>query len=211
VPRHPTVPHDHPRRRRASAIGATLLLVVLVLLTGCDPEVPPPNQGPPGPAGPAGPAGPVGPKGSTGAAGAVGPAGPASPATVVGFYGPIPTIATNSAAYVWAGVPVEVVTTATMRRITVTATAPLGLASGAPAGLADVGACYQAASGGPITNLLGGNFAQHAFTSVRTPYSVAASAVFGPNTYNVGMCVRNNGASAISNNNYVNGWAMVTA
>ena len=71
-------------------------------------------------------------------------------------------------------------------------------------------ACYQPASGGSITNLYGGNLAQHVFTSSARPTG-GGSAVLAPGTYNVGMCVRNNGASIISNNNFVNGWAMVTA
>jgi hypothetical protein len=55
-----------------------------------------------------------------------------------------------------------------------------------------------------------GNFSQHTFTSTRASYAVAATAVFAPGTYLVGMCVRNNGSTTINNNNYVNGWVMVT-
>jgi hypothetical protein len=43
------------------------------------------------------------------------------------------------------------------------------------------------------------------------PTPASASKVLPPGTFNVGMCVRNNGSSTINNNNYVNGWVMVTS
>lgn len=55
------------------------------------------------------------------------------------------------------------------------------------------------------------NFSQHYFTTARATYAVAATTVLPPGTFAVGMCVRNNGSSTISNNNYINGWVMVTS
>ena len=56
----------------------------------------------------------------------------------------------------------------------------------------------------------GSSFSQHSFSTTRETYAAAASKVLPPGTFNVGMCVRNNGSSTI-NNNYVNGWVMVTS
>jgi hypothetical protein len=67
------------------------------------------------------------------------------------------------------------------------------------------------ATGGTLMNFYGSGFGTYFFTTARDTYSAEATKVLQPGTYNVGMCVRNNGSSTINNNNYVNGWVMVTA
>jgi hypothetical protein len=41
--------------------------------------------------------------------------------------------------------------------------------------------------------------------------AVAATKVLAVGSYLVGMCVRNNGSAVINNNNYLNGWVMLTS
>ncbi len=164
-------------------------------------------QGLPGSGGPPGEAGPPGVQGEPGTPGEPGTDGITQ---IEGISGPVATILGNSGAYVFAGPSVLVHTTANADRVTASAAAPMGLSSGTPQ-LADVGVCYQPAGGGPLTNLYGGNFSQHQFTTVRATYAAAATKVLTPGTYSVGMCVRNNGINNIGNNNYANGWVMVTS
>jgi hypothetical protein len=173
-----------------------------------------------GPKGLTGPAGPPGPAGSAGPAGSVGPAGPPGPTGDPGvpgqpgiiqtqlLVGPVASIIGNSDHYVFAGAPAQVTTTVANSRVTATATAPLGLNTGTPQ-YADVGICYQTA-GGIIINFVEGQFSQQHFTTLRASYSAAATKVLAPGTYSVGMCVRNSGSSTINNNNYVNGWVLLT-
>lgn len=128
------------------------------------------------------------------------------------FNGPVPPIAENSGFYVFSGPSAQVTTSASHRRLTGSASAPLGLATGSPPQYADVGLCYQPAAGGAITNFVGNNFSVHHFTTTRVSYAASATVVLGADqTWNVGMCVRNNGGSKISNNNYVTGWIQVTS
>ncbi len=94
--------------------------------------------------------------------------------------------------------------------VTGSAGAPLGLVAGSTPQLADVGMCYQPSGGGTITNMYGSNFSQQYFTSARATYATSATKALPAGTYNVGMCVRNNGSSTISNNNFLNRWILVT-
>lgn len=148
-----------------------------------------------------------GPAGADGEAGAPGSDGVDDVATLVG---PVASILGNSSSYVFAGPAAQVTTTASHPRVTGTATAPMGLLSGSPQH-SDVGVCYQPSSGGVLTNFVGTNFSTSYFTTQRATYAAAATKVLPAGTFNVGMCVRNNGGSAINNNNYVNGWVMVTS
>lgn len=154
--------------------------------------------------------GSVGPQGETGPPGAPGEDGTDGVNTIVALVGPVQSIVGNSGNYVFAGPPAQVTITSTARRVTGSASAPLGLNTGSTQS-ADVGLCYQPSGGGSVTNFYGGNFAQNSFTTTRTTYAVAATMILSPGVFNVGMCVRNNGSSTINNNNYINGWVMVTS
>jgi len=167
--------------------------------------------GPQGPAGPAGPQGVPGPQGPQGIPGPVGPAGPAGATGIVvtrnwaGFAGnPVG----NSAAYVFIGPTQTVTTTSTTQRLTGTAEAPLAIAAGTQN--VEIGLCYQVGAGALI-NFVGGGYSIHTMDTVRRSYSAVGSITGLPvGTYTVGMCVKNVGASTMSNTDYVNGWLLLT-
>lgn len=125
------------------------------------------------------------------------------------FNGTLPlSIAGSASAYVFAG-PTASVTLAANQRMTAAATAALGKTS-ADVQLAQVGVCYQS-SGGAITNFVGTNYILVQFSATRQTYSATASVTgLAAGTYTVGYCVQNSGTTAINNNDYVNGWVMVT-
>jgi hypothetical protein len=167
-------------------------------------------RAPAGTTGPAGARGEKGEKGEKGEQGTPGGSGPTSIAETVAFYGPVQSIAPNSQTWVFAGAPVMVSTTTAHPRVTSTASAALGYAVGSSDDFADLGLCYRLSSGGIVLNFYGGNFTQHGFTGARQPYTATGSIVLSPNSYLVGLCVRNSSNKPINNNNYVNGWAQVT-
>lgn len=166
--------------------------------------------GPTGSAGPTGPAGPEGPAGPTGPAGPAGPPGSAALLSTLPLHGPVGPIEPNNGYYVFAGPSTSVTTTSAAPRVTGVASAPMGLLDGSPPQYADVGMCYRTA-GGHLTNFYGSDFSVQYFTTERRTYATAATIVLAPGTYDVGMCVRNNGSSRIQNNNYVAGFLQVTA
>jgi hypothetical protein len=160
-----------------------------------------------------GESGPRGARGEPGEKGEPGPpagAGATSIAETVGFYGPVQSIAPNSQTWVFAGAPVMVSTTEAHSRVTSTASAALGYAAGSSGDFADLGMCYRLTSGGTVLNFYGGNFTQHGFAGARQPYTATGTIVLTPNSYLVGLCVRNTSSKPLNNNNYVNGWAQVT-
>ncbi len=172
-----------------------------------------------GPAGPAGATGAPGArgeqgekgeKGEKGELGQPGGSGPTSIAETVGFYGPVQSIAPNSQSWVFAGPPVMVSTTAAHPRITTTASAALGFATGSSPDFADLGMCYRLSSGGIVLNFYGGSFTQHGFAGARQPYTATGTIALTPGSYLVGLCVRNRSSKPINNNNFVNGYAQVT-
>ncbi len=176
--------------------------------------------GPVGPAGAIGPTGAIGPVGPAGAVGATGAIGPVGPAGAVGATGLVATaalagsagvsIAGNSTVYVFVGPTAQVTTTAT-QRLTGAAEAPLGLATGSAATTGFVGLCYQStAAGSVINNFVGGNYSVHRFVGGREAYPAVGTVVPGAGTYNVGYCVRNLGVTAITDNDWVNGYVQVT-
>ncbi|WP_437666716.1 collagen-like triple helix repeat-containing protein [Sorangium sp. So ce1182] len=192
------------------------------------PEGPTGPAGPPGPEGPmglpgaAGPPGEAGPEGPEGPAGPPGPEGPAGPEGPVGPSGVLATIALagnvggnftgNSAIYNFVGPPGSVTITGRGQRVTGSASVALGLAASAPPQISMVGLCYQQVGGtGEIVNFFGPGFAHHPFSATRATYSVSATTVLGEGNWNVGMCLRNDGASPIQGTGaIVNGWFIVT-
>lgn len=164
--------------------------------------------GPVGPAGATGATGAVGPQGPAGAAGPAGASGIVATATLSGFAGN--SIAGNATAYVFVGPTVQVTTTAT-QRLTGAAEAPLGLAAGSAATTGNVGLCYRSSvAGSTITNFVGGSYSIHRFVAGREAYPAAGTVVPGAGTYTVGFCVLNVGATAITDNDFVNGYVQVT-
>jgi hypothetical protein len=117
------------------------------------------------------------------------------------------SIAPNSAVYVFAG-PTTSITLTVPSILTGSAIAPLGTTTGI-ATIVRVGLCYQQGAG-PITNFAGGNYSILEVDTTRTTASASASVLLGPGTYTVGFGIQNGGTVAINDNDYVNGWIMVT-
>ena len=91
--------------------------------------------------------------------------------------------------------------------MTGTLVALMGLAVGNPNQSIDYGICYQQPPGALNT------FQTYLTTTVtavaRTPYTATSTAAPGAGTYTVGYCVRN-GGNAITSNDWLNGYIMIT-
>ena len=70
---------------------------------------------------------------------------------------------------------------------------------------------YQPSAGGTITNFVGIGYSNLQVETLRsgTPASASISTL-AAGTYKVGFCVNQSGSVAINNNDYVNGWVIVT-
>jgi hypothetical protein len=103
------------------------------------------------------------------------------------------------------------VTLAAGQRLTGAAMLPIGVASGGTATTVDIDLCYQLASGTTIVNFGGGHWTDATLLpGAITAQSVAGTVVPGTaGAYYVGACVRN-ATAALNNNDWVNGWVMVT-
>ena len=150
----------------------------------------------------------VGPQGPQG------PEGPQGPTGVVATYtfgGRIDTIGFDSRQWFFAGPTVSVTTTGS-QRITGAAQAPLGTMT---AGLAvfRYDLCYRAAGTTNIPiNFTGANYSRGEISDTAgvLSFSAAASVVPGAGTWEVGYCVWNTGTRDLDNNDYVNGWVIIT-
>ena len=126
---------------------------------------------------------------------------------IQGFAGsPIPP---NSSVYVFVGPTAQITITNSTQRLVGSATVALGLAAGATKTTAVVGMCYQSTAGGLVTNFVGGAFSIVEISTNRSGVPACGTVVPGPGTYNVGVGVKNTGATALTNNDYVNGYVMV--
>jgi len=185
-------------------------------------------QGPAGAAGPTGskgaagsnglvgPTGHGGPTGRTGATGRVGPTGHLGPTGHIGSTGPTGVVGTgtlnggiapaiaNSNIYVFVG-PTLNVTTTSAQRLVGSAVALLGSSGGTNIWY---GLCYKPSNSSTLQNWAGVDYLETA-VGARHPYPVSASAAPGAGTWTVGFCVKNNGASNLDDNNWVNGWVQV--
>ena len=118
-------------------------------------------------------------------------AGPFSSMTVYAFLGPQATV-----------------NFATGQQMTAAASIPIALSSGGPTPVR-LGLCYQQGTG-TITNFVGGAYSIVVLTTDRTSQSASASVSgLAAGTYKVGACILNSSTTAVSNNDYVNGWVMV--
>jgi len=152
-------------------------------------------------------------QGDIGPAGPAGPAGPSGISSIVGFSGPINTVAANGQNYVFIGQTASVTITSNTQRLTGSASGVLGFAIGTAASLVRVGLCYQplSAAGTPISNFVGSNYINALIPATKTMVSAAGSVTgLSPATYTVGMCVLNANAFGLTQNDYSNGWVMVT-
>lgn len=186
------------------------------------PAGPPGLPGPPGADGPMGPAGlpgergPEGPQGPLGLEGPPGPVGPSGVLLTIAIAGNVaPDFDGGSSAYVFVG-PTGSVTITGSQRVTGSASAMLGLRSSSAPFAAPVGLCYQRSGGtGEIVNFLGSSFAFHYFTPTPTTYSVTGTTVLPEGSWNIGMCLRNEGTEILGSRattagSMMNGWFIVT-
>lgn len=174
--------------------------------------------GPQGPQGPQGEMGPQGPQGFDGLQGAPGPQGPQGATgpqgaqgivtvnTINGYAGA--NIAANSLVYVFVG-PTTTVTVNGTQKIVACAEAPLAIGTGGPISI-EAGMCYQSSGGGTITNFVGGNYSIVEVDTNRSTISASAAITLPAGTYVIGFGVKNYSTTAITDNDYVNGWVMVT-
>lgn len=129
--------------------------------------------------------------------------------TIAAFAGDINAITGNATDYVFAG-PTAQVTIAAGQRLTGSASAPLGRLVAESADVR-IGLCYQSTvPASTIINFVGGNYMAVPVSTVRQIFSAAASAAPGAGTFNVGFCVLNGSPTSIDNNDFVNGWIMIT-
>lgn len=115
--------------------------------------------------------------------------------------------APNDGHYVFAG-PCATVTTTATQRFTGAASLVLGTAPSTTTA-ARTGLCYQPGPSGLINNVAGFDFIDATVGTLHI-HSASATVALVAGAWNVGACVRNVGAVALSNNDWVNGWIMVT-
>lgn len=154
-----------------------------------------------GPAGAAGATGLVGPVGATGATGIV---------TTANWAGATGTIAANTGAFVFAGPPATVTTTASQR---LTASGSAAMATSTATALIDLGICVQPSAGGALTVLdktVAGAFEIVTVTTTRIPFAISQTGVPGANTWKVGLCADDVSAQAVDNNDFSLGYVQVT-
>lgn len=140
--------------------------------------------------------------------GATGPQGSTGIVTTVVFRGSANLIAVNSSAWVFFGPYVTVVTTEA-QRITASAVVALGLSWGSSSGTMMMDLCLQA-PGGPLFYFNPSSALIYRSVVGRFSYSATGSIVPGAGTWKVGLCMVNYGPSALNDNDWVNGWAMIT-
>ena len=147
----------------------------------------------------------VGPQGPSGPQGPQGPSGAVATLTVSGAVAPV---AGNATAWTFAGPTVSVTTTAT-QRITGAVQAPLGTTLEDTASF-QYDLCYRAGTSA-LTNFGGVNSSFGEVTSASTvPFPAIASIVPSAGTWEAGYCLLNSGAVALDNNDFANGWIIVT-
>jgi len=166
--------------------------------------------GPTGATGAAGAAGAAGAKGATGATGATGSTGATGVVSTVRFGGSVPDIAASSAMD-FRGPTATITVTSATQRLTGLATAALGTTSGTVNSESfQPDLCYKLGAGTLIT-FSGSSYVSPMVTTTRTDVTATGSVVPGaPGVYTVGFCVANGTATAIDNNDFVNGWVMAT-
>lgn len=96
--------------------------------------------------------------------------------------------------------------------MTASAETALGLASGTASQVFRLDWCYRTSSNSSatLTNFAGFNWTDHLASRERRAYSAVGSAVPGAGTWTVGVCVRNTGAATLADNDWLNGWVLVT-
>jgi hypothetical protein len=125
-----------------------------------------------------------------------------------GFVGS--SIPASSTAWNMVG-PTATITVTAGQRITYCVEAPLGTSSGTATFEYDL--VYQNTSSvtNPIVNMVGGNYSIGQVSTIRTPFVATGSYQFTTaGTYKISFGVYNISTTAMANNDYLNGWFMIT-
>jgi hypothetical protein len=120
------------------------------------------------------------------------------------------SIAASSTAWNMVG-PSVTITVNAGQRITYVVEAPLGTTSGTASFEYDL--VYQNTSSitNPIVNMVGGNYSIGQVSTIRTPFTATGSYTFTTaGTYKISFGVYNVSTTIINNNDYLNGWFMIT-
>jgi len=167
------------------------------------------DTGATGSRGPTGLTGPQGPAGAKGDTGATGPSGITAIAALAGSAGDIPA---NTNDWTFIG-PTQSVTATASQRFVGSVGASLAVSGGQDAGSSqsfDLALCYKKGTGA-LTTFVGFNYITVTANTTPRTFSVSESVVPGSSgTYTVGVCVMNFGSVNIDDNDWVNGWVMVT-
>jgi len=180
-------------------------------------------KGDAGPAGPQGDTGPIGPVGAKGDKGDKGDTGPIGPAGAQGLQGPsgvvttsnlnggISSIDPNETAFTFHG-PLAEVTITDTQYITSTITASVKTTAAYSHADFRANICYQLQPAGTVTPFVANGFQLHTATPTGVAFSLAQSALPRiAGMYKVGFCSFNlSTTTAIDNNDYLQGWVMVT-
>lgn len=138
------------------------------------------------------------------------PAAPVIPAAPV-FHpigGQVASIAGGAGAFEFVGPTASVTVASTQTRVAGVVSAVLGTVSGTTT--ARVSLCFQLVSGGAINDLSVSHYLEPSFGPTRATYTASAARSGLPaGTYNMGLCIRNLFATAIDNNNWMQGWFQV--
>jgi hypothetical protein len=133
--------------------------------------------------------------------------------TIAGVYpfngaaGPGPYTASD---YVFVGPTTTFTITSSTQKVYGTAIAPLALAAGSPKIDVLYGLGFRLGVTGAITNFVGNAYTVIELTDVRNPQTATGYVTnLIPGIYTMGVILSNDSGTAISNNDYVNGWIMV--
>jgi hypothetical protein len=73
------------------------------------------------------------------------------------------------------------------------------------------GLCYRPTGNTTITNFVGASYIITEVDTTRNPRTVSASTTgLAAGSYDVGVCIRNNSTAVIDDNDFVNGWFILT-
>jgi hypothetical protein len=116
----------------------------------------------------------------------------------------------NAAGFQFMGPTATVTTSSNSQKITGSGSAAIATSTGVATGVL-TGLCYRVTGGSTISNFANASYEIVEVGTTRTPVAVSASVTnLAPGTYDVGMCIRNTSAVVIDDNDYINGWFIVT-
>ncbi len=143
--------------------------------------------------------------------GSEGEPGPSGVVATYALGGAADTITANATQFVFAGTTTSITTTDT-QRITGVVQAPLGTNSTSGNASFNYDLCYRTAGTSNALTSFSANPSQGIVSNAagRISFTAAASVVPGAGTWEAGYCVMNSGTVDLDNNDFVNGWLVLT-